>query len=448
VLGEVDHGLDAAYAKRLGEAVGALAKDRGVARLAVARDGRLHGPVLLEAVVDGLRRSGLDVVQLGALPAPLMRFAAMELTDRSGLMVGGSLKPAHWNGLRAMFQGATVDGRLMLERLRDPGDGGAELSAGELVVESSIIARYIERISSQIQLERSLKVVVDCANGVCGLVVPRLLEAIGAEVIPLYADVDGQFPNHLPDPTRAEQLNDLRLCVRSFNADLGLAFDADGERMNLVAGDGRILWPERALILIAKNLLTRNPGAAVIHDGCCSPDLHHTVEAMGGRSIMTSAGPAVVESAMAEHSAGLGVTAEGHLFLASDHGQVRDVIHAACRILEVLAADTREITEIFSEFPEVFNHPAARLSAKGRDPAALLGEIARQDGMDYREEQGLVSFVSAQAWASLGLDENRTGLWFRAQGKDEHAVERVRKQIAEVLAAVDEELTLPVQGLQ
>jgi phosphomannomutase/phosphoglucomutase len=411
--------------------------------MAVARDGRLHGPVLLEAVVDGLRKTGLDVVQLGALPAPLMRFAALELTDRSGLMVGGSLKPADWNGLRATFQGMTVDGRRLLDRLRAPAADAVEWSPGELVNETSVIGRYIERISSQIQLERSLKVVVDCANGVCGLVVPRLLEAIGAEVIPLYADVDGQFPNHLPDPTQTDNLNDLRLCVRSFNADLGLAFDADGERMNLVAGDGRILWPERAIMLMARDLLARHPGATVIHDACCSPDLHQHLAALGSASIVTGAGPSAVESAMAEHNAALGGTAEGHLFLASDQGVNRDVLHGACRILEILAADTRDITDIFTEFPEVLNHPAVPLADQNFEPMQLLSDIGRQDGLEYQDEPARASIVAARAWASVGLDENQTGLWFRAQGRDEHAVERVRQQFAEVLAAVDERLSLP-----
>jgi phosphomannomutase/phosphoglucomutase len=443
VVGEVDAGLDVRYATLLGQAIGSMAVDRDLSRLAVARDGRPQGPILLEGAVQGLRAAGIDVLQLGALPAPLMRFAALELADRSGVMVGESLQPTGWNGMRVMLDGKTIDGEQVRDRLRQLDSDVGNGSIGELISDDTVAARYIDRVAAQVQLERPLKVVVDCANGVCGLIVPRLLEAVGAEVIPLYADVDGHFPNHPPDPTRTDNLNDLRLCVRSFNADLGLAFDSDGERLNLVAGDGTILWPDRILMLLARDLLTRHPGSVVVHDACCSPHLGAWVTDLGGKVVRVGAGPTAVEWALAEHGARLAGTSEGHVFLAQDWASPQDAVFGACRLLEILAADTRDIAEIFGELPVVVNEPPMLLELPARNPESVLEALAEGGDRALLSDEHGAWMVEKDGWAGVGLSEDGEQLWYRVEGADEHAVHRIRQRLAERLRAADRRLILP-----
>lgn len=440
VFGRFDAGLDAAYATWLGEAVGSLAVEHGVQRMTVARDGRLHGPVLLEGVIQSLRGRGIDLVQLGAVPAPVMRFAAQELADRSGVMVSGSQRSAEWNGIQVLLDGVTLEGHRIQQQLQALPDNDGP-GPGELT-EASVIERYIERVAAEIQLERPLKVVADCANGVCGLVVPRLFKALGADVIPLYADVDGQFPNHPPDPTRAAHLEDLRLCVRSFGADLGLAFDGDGQRLNLVSGSGDLLWPDSVLMLLARDLLARQPASTVVCDALCSTRLVDWVQRLGGVVVKTAAGPNAVAMAMTETGALLGGSFSGHLFIEQDKMPVADSLFTAGRLLEILAADTRPVSEILADLPERFTQPECRLQAAGMTAQQALELLRRQPFDELVVDDDGAVLESADAWAGLALDADGLCVRVRVEGRDEHAAQRMRDRLEELLGRTDPRLTL------
>ncbi|MFW5816056.1 MAG: hypothetical protein ACOCVP_04290, partial [Wenzhouxiangella sp.] len=225
-------------------------------------------------------------------------------------------------------------------------------------------------------------------------------------------------------------------------ADLGLAFDGDGERLNLVAGDGRILWPDRVLMLLARDLLSRQPGSLIVHDACCSPRLTEWIEGLGGQAVRVGAGPVAVEAALAQHAAALAGTSEGHVFCAPDGTLAQDALLAACRLLEVLAADTRDIAEIFAELPVVVNAPPLRLALPDRNPEAVLTKLAEAGGDELRaDEHGLV-LVERDAWFGVGIDENGQSLWYRVEAADEHAAQRIRQRLAELLQGVDQRLKL------
>ncbi len=442
LFGRTDDGFDADFVERLGAAVGGLAAEAGCRRLVVARDGRLHSPILLEGLVQGLRASGIDALQLGAVPAPVLRFAAMEVADRSGVIVSGSERAAEWNGLQIVLDGATLEGPRLARRLADDAASRTGEQTGGLE-ELAVSTRYIERLAAEIQLERPLKVVVDCANGVCGLMLPRLFQAIGADLIPLYADVDGSFPNHPPDPGNAAYLDDLRLCVRSFGADLGLAFDGDGQRVNLVAGNGDILWPDSLLMLLARSLWATQPGAVVVCDALTSSRLQHWAEPLGGSVVRAGPGPVAIEAAAREQGAALAGSFSGQLLLGRDDSLVPDCLHATCRLLEILAADTRSVEQILAELPERVSLPLVRLDPAGLQVWQVLERFCEQagDGL-VRDDYGLV-LESADAWAGIVVDEARGHLLVRIEGRDEHAAERLRVRVSGLLADIDPALALP-----
>ena len=444
ILGRYDDGLDARSATLIGQALGSLLAERGLASMVVARDGRLHGAQLLASLVQGLRGSGIEVLDIGAVPTPVLNFAALERPEHAGVMVTGSHLPADWNGFHVVLGGEVLSGEGIRDLQRRIRDGDEQTEQGGYS-EQRLVDRYVEAVTAQVQLERPLKVVADCGNGIAGLVVPRLLSAIGADGIPLYADVDGQFPNHVPDPSQPENLEDLRLCVRNFRADLGLAFDGDGDRLVIVGPDNDVLWPDRYAMLLARDLLSRQPGAAVVLDALCSPRLARCVEELGGRAIVSEAGPAGVSSRMRDADALLGVSFSGHVFLAESWNGLDDGLFAACRVLEVLAADTRDVGEILADFPSWISLPAQFVPTRPVGPEKILQQLLDAADVGDAEvgSQGGFSIDTGDAWGRVCRSADGTGLLVRYEGADESAAQRIGLLLRQLLSAVDERLKLP-----
>jgi len=441
--GIFDEHLDSRAATLIGEAIGSEAASQGVERMVVGRDGRLEGPVLMSALSQGLRSAGIDVVDIGAVPIPVFNFAATELTSGNGVMVTGSHYPAGHNGFRTRIQNKLLTDSAIrsIQRRIDTQD----LTSGSgRLEEENVIERYIERIGIDVQLERPLKVVVDCGNGIAGSVVPTVLSAIGADVIPLYADVDGSFPNHLPDPSQPENLEDLKLCVRNFNADLGLAFDGDGDRLAAISGDGQVIWTDRVLMLLMPDIIERNAGTRVVVDSASSLALHELIQAAGGKPVVERSAEAFIEQRMRKESALLGGLFSGHLFVSERWYPFDDAIYASARLLEVLAADTRPISEIIDQLPQAEGTPELRVPLEQERAEELITELIAE-GDFGNAELSMVDGLRADypdGWGMVRASHQGRGLVLRFEAESSKALHRIKTTFSRQIAARDSDVKL------
>jgi len=376
IRGVVGRELTPQVAAWIGQAIGTVMAEQGLTEIVVGRDGRLSGPELAGGLIEGLRKAGRNVIDVGMVPTPVVYFAAYHLRAGSGVAVTGSHNPPDYNGFKIVVGGETLSGAAIQDlytRIRD-GRLQQAASAGSLQ-QQSVDEDYIRRIADDVQLERPLKVVADAGNGVAGEIAPRLLEAIGAEVIPLYCDVDGSFPNHHPDPSEPHNLEDLIATVKRFDADLGLAFDGDGDRLGVVTKEGQIIFPDRLLMLYAADVLMRNPGALVIYDVKCTGKLSDYILRHGGSPLMWKTGHSLIKSKMRETEAELAGEMSGHFFFKERWYGFDDGLYSAARLLEILAGRFEAPSEVLSELPDSVSTPEIKLSVQG-DPHVLVAQFA------------------------------------------------------------------------
>ncbi|MDT8408019.1 MAG: phosphomannomutase/phosphoglucomutase [Wenzhouxiangellaceae bacterium] len=444
IRGIVGDTLSKEIAESIGRAIGAEARHRGLNRIAIARDGRLSGAELLAALARGLVASGLEVIDVGAVPTPVLYYAAQELGGGSGVMVTGSHNPPDYNGFKIVLGGETLSGDSItaLHQRLESGD----LAEGQgQVYERRIAVQYVERIGTDIQLERPLKVVADCGNGIAGSIAPRLLEAIGADVIPLYAEVDGTFPNHHPDPSDPKTLEDLKLCVRNFNADIGVAFDGDGDRLGVVAANGEIIYADRLMMLFARDVLSRNPGAPIIFDVKCSSLLAPEIEKAGGKPIMGRTGHSYMKQQLKREQAPLAGEMSGHFFFAERWFGFDDGMYAAARLLEILAADTRAVGQILASLPKAESTPELKVEMKEGEPHPFVEEFQRSAQFEDAEIN-TIDGLRADFKDGFGLvrASNTTPvLVLRFEGQDKKALARIQEQFRKAMLEVNPTLKLP-----
>ncbi|MGK7296229.1 MAG: hypothetical protein ACNS61_10460 [Candidatus Wenzhouxiangella sp. M2_3B_020] len=444
IRGIVGDTLSPEIAEAIGRAIGSEARHKGLNRIAVARDGRLSGAELLAALGGGLQATGLDVIDVGAVPTPVLYYAAQEIAGGSGVMVTGSHNPPDYNGFKIVLGGETLSGDRISALHKRLADGDLVSGSGQ-VTEHRITVQYIERIGTDIQLEKPLKVVADCGNGIAGAVAPKLLEAIGAEVIPLYAEVDGTFPNHHPDPGDPDTLEDLKLCVRNFNADVGVAFDGDGDRLGVVAPDGEIIYPDRLMMLFARDVLSRNPGQPVIFDVKCSGLLAGEIEDAGGKPVMARTGHSFIKAQLKREQAPLAGEMSGHFFFAERWYGFDDGMYAAARLLEILAADTRAPGQILGTLPKAVSTPELKVEMKEGEPHPFVEEFkkrAKFEGAEINDIDG----VRADFEDGFGLvrASNTTPvLVVRFEGTDKKALSRIQQLFRDAMLDVNPALKLP-----
>lgn len=448
IRGVVGEALTPAVLQLLGRAIGSEALSLGQPSIIVARDGRRSGPVLLEALVAGLRESGCDVLDIGMVPTPVLYFATHYLDLRTGVMLTASHNPPEYNGLKIVLDGRTLCGEaIQAIRRRIEANDFAAGPAGRLD-QTSILPDYLTRISDDVPmaLDKPLRVVVDAGNGVPGLVAPDALRALGHEVLELNCEVDGEFPNHPPDPSQPENLQDLILAVRHEKADIGLAFDGDGDRLVVVDGEGNIVWPDRLLMLFARDLLQRNPGARVIFDVKCSRKLAEVIRAAGGEPEMWRTGHSLIKARMQETGALLAGEMTGHIFFGERWYGFDDAIYAAARLLEIIGASGQTPAALFASLPATVATPELHVplpeSGHASFMAALLplaeaafagAEISQLDGLrvDYADRWGLVR------------PSNTTpNLVLRFEGDDAAALASIENEFRSLLRAVDPTLAL------
>lgn len=360
IRGVVGEHLNSEVIYAIGRAIGSFAKECGEKTLIIGRDGRLSGPQLITALAQGLQASGCDVIDIGVVPTSVLYFATCNLTTSSGIMLTGSHNPAAYNGLKIVVQGETLaEGAIsqLYERIQKN-----NFAHGQGTYETvEVVSAYIKRITQDVQLKRKLRVVVDCGNGVAGLVAPKLLRALGCEVVELFCEVDGRFPNHHPDPSLLENLHDLINAVKAQNADVGLAFDGDGDRLGVVTDRGEVIWPDRQMMLYATDVLKRVPGAEIIYDVKCTRHLAAVIKQQGGRPLMWKTGHSLVKAKLRETGAPLAGEMSGHIFFKERWYGFDDGLYTAARLLEILAADTRSCDEIFADLPDSVNTPELKI---------------------------------------------------------------------------------------
>ncbi|NOX75234.1 MAG: phosphomannomutase/phosphoglucomutase [Gammaproteobacteria bacterium] len=402
VRGIVDETLTEEAVYWIGRALGAEAEARGEQHIYVARDGRLSGPKLIAALKRGLTEAGRDVTDLGMAPTPVLYYAAYELGTGSGIMITGSHNPPQYNGLKMVLGGTTLSGP-DIQALRKRIEAGNFTEGSGKVATADVGTQYIERITSDIKLAKPMKVIVDCGNGVAGGVAPQLLRALGCEVTELFCEVDGNFPNHHPDPSKPENLVDLKQALAEHDADIGLAFDGDGDRLGVVTPTGNVIWADRQMMLYAQDVLSRNPGAEIIYDIKCTTNLHKIIEQAGGKATMWKTGHSFIKAKLKESGAALAGEMSGHIFFKERWYGFDDATYTASRLLEILSKDSRPADDIFNALPDNINtpelnfttpegenHPLVdRLVASANFPGAKITTI---DGLrvDFEDGFGLV----------------------------------------------------------
>lgn len=446
IRGVVGETLGSEVARALGCAIGSEAHDRGQQTIVVGRDGRRSSPELAEACIEGLRAAGRDVIDIGCVPTPVLYFATHYLNTGSGVMVTGSHNPPDYNGFKIMLAEETLFGddiAALRSRLESGNlvDGRGSLQAMDVAPE------YVRMVSEDVPvaLGNAYKVVVDCGNGAAGELAPKLLRALGHDVVPLYCEIDGRFPNHHPDPSQPENLRDLIAAVREHEADVGFAFDGDGDRLGVVDGDGQIIWPDRQMMLFARDVLSRNPGAKVVYDVKCTNLLAKVIEKLGGEPVMGRTGHSFIKSKMRETGALLAGEMSGHIFFKDRWYGFDDALYAAARMLEILLAVNKPPTEIFARLPRNVGTPELRVDMREGAHLKLMqrlteakpfaeGQVTTIDGLrvDYPDRWGLVR--ASNTTPSLVL---------RFEATDEKGLQRIQEEFRRVLLKHQPNLALP-----
>ncbi|MBE9550061.1 MAG: phosphomannomutase/phosphoglucomutase [Proteobacteria bacterium] len=428
----------------IGRAVGTVAFRREAGPIVVARDGRVSGPALIKALKRGILSTGCDVIEIGMVPTGVLYFAAAELGSGSGVMVTGSHNPPEYNGLKMVIGGVTLASDDIQNLYRMICDDDFEEGVGVTRTEG-VLSRYQERISSDIQLARPLKIVADCGNGVGGVNAISVLQSIGAEVSALYDDVDGSFPNHHPDPSVPENLEDLIKAVQGAHADLGVAFDGDADRLGVVLPSGEIIYSDRLMILFVQDILSRNPGATIIYDVKCSRHLTEAIRDAGGVPLMWKTGHSLIKNKMPEMKSPFAGEMSGHFFFKERWYGVDDGIYSACRLLEILAWKIDSPQEVLGALPHGISTPELKVEMEEGENhpfVELLQDRAHFDNAEINTIDGLrVDF--ADGWGLVRASNTTPVLVMRFDADTEEALQRIQNAFRDLLMSLRPDLDLP-----
>lgn len=446
IRGIVGQTLDAEAARLIGQAVGSLMNEKGARSIVVGRDGRESSPQMADALIDGLRKAGREVIDIGQAPTPLSYFAAYHLHAGSCISVTGSHNPPDYNGFKIVVDGDTLAGDDIQALYARIADGRLHVAdAPGMVSRRDVSEDYVQRVAGDIQIERKLRVVVDCGSGVAGALAPRLLEAIGAEVEPLFCEVDGSFPHHHPDPSDPDNLRDLIDVVARTDADLGLALDGDGDRLGVVTKGGEIIYPDRVLMLFAADVLERNPGACVIYDVKCTGHLATHILRHGGSPLMWKTGHSLIKAKMRETEAELAGEMSGHFFFRERWYGFDDALYAAARLLEILSTRPEDPQEVFDTLPKGVSTPELKIPvAEGQQYSFIERFVAeaRFEGARLATIDGLRADWP-DGWGLVRASNTTPVLVLRFDARDAEALARIQEAFRAQLLAVDPELSLP-----
>jgi len=444
IRGIVGQTLDADVAYQVGQVVGTLTLEQDAAPVVVARDGRDSGVDLSQGLINGVASTGCDVVDIGAVPTGVLYFAAYELGSATGVMVTGSHNPPDYNGIKMLIGGVTQSGEQITDIYNRIKSGNVRVGKGN-VSQQDMLSRYRERIAGDIQLQRPLKVIADCGNGIGGVAAADVLRDIGAEVITLFDEVDGSFPNHHPDPSEPENLTDLIDAVRLMDADIGVAFDGDADRLGVVTSTGEIIYSDRLMMLFTTDVLSRVPGSTIIYDVKCTGHLHHVIEEAGGKAMMYKTGHSLIKNKMREVNAPFAGEMSGHFFFKERWYGFDCGIYSACRLLEILAADERDPAEVLSSLPNSISTPELKLHMQEGENHAFVAEMqekARFSDARITTIDG-VRADFADGWGLVRASNTTPILVLRFEGDTEESLQRIKDVFRQQMLAINNELKMP-----
>ncbi|WKB52575.1 phosphomannomutase/phosphoglucomutase [Eleftheria terrae] len=440
VRGIVGKTLDESVAEHLGRAFGSEARAQGEKAVAVGRDGRLSGPSLSAALIRGLRSTGVDVIDLGPVTTPMTYYAAATRCS-SGIQVTGSHNPKDYNGFKMVLAGRAIYGD-EIQALRRRIEAEDYVQGAGALSQVDLLKEYSDRISGDAKLARPMKIVVDSGNGIPGASAPGILRALGCEVTELYSEVNGDFPNHHPDPSKPENLADLIRTVKETDAELGLAFDGDGDRLGVVTKDGSIIYPDRQLMLFAQDILSRNPGAAVIYDVKCTQRLAPVIRAAGGEPLMWKTGHSLVKAKLKETGSPIAGEMSGHIFFKERWYGFDDATYTAARLLEILSRSA-DPSAVLNDLPTSFNTPELNVPCAEGEHHQVIEQLRAklQGGEVFKSAKEVITIDGLRAEYDDGFGLVRASnttpvLVLRFEGHTREALERIEHEFMAALRAV------------
>ncbi|MFT7287071.1 MAG: phosphomannomutase/phosphoglucomutase [Halieaceae bacterium] len=444
IRGVADTELDDETVYRIGSAIGSVAAELGEQTLIIGYDGRVSSSRIKGVLEKALQQSGRDVIDIGLVPTPLLYFATHHLEANSGVMITGSHNPAEYNGMKIVLEGRTISQGTM-DKIHNIAQSGRFSKGTGRMIQQDIIPDYLDEVISDIAIAMPLKVVVDAGNGATGHIAPALLEELGCEVVPLHCEVDGRFPNRSPDTGNENNLNHLVREVVSSEADFGVAYDGDGDRLAVVTGSGRIIRTDLLMMLFARDVVSRNPGADVVYDVKCSRNLAQLITALGGRPVLWKTGHALMKEKMAETGALLGGEFSGHIFFGERWFGFDDAMYATGRLAEILSSQDQTLDEFIADLPNALSTPEILIPVPDEEKFGLMQRfIAAANFPDGKSNEldGLrVDFQDG--WGLLRASNTGPALTARFEAGDETGLEKIMAQFRDQLAAIDPDLRIP-----
>lgn len=429
----------------LGKALGSLVREQGDQQITVARDGRESGLTLMKALAEGLMSVGCDVIDIGMVPTPVLYYATHVFEQHSGVMLTGSHNPGEYNGLKMVVKGKTLtEGEIkalhqrIIEERFTQGHGS--------VFTTDLVDRYINHLCLNVQLEKPLNIVIDAGNGITGMMVGELYRKLGCKVHELYCDVDGRFPNHHPDPSQPENLQALIEAVRENKADIGLAFDGDGDRLGVVTNQGEIIWPDRLLMLYAKGVLAKRPNAKIIYDVKCTHHLAQLIREHHGEPLMWKTGHSLIKAKMYETGAQLAGEMSGHFFFKDRWFGCDDALYAGARLLEILAASNEDSATIFSAIPNSVNTPELKVFVEEHEKFSLMESLINcavfNTATEVTSIDGLrVNF--SEGWGLVRPSNTTPYLVLRFEAVNQSILQQIQTLFKDWMLSVKPDLVLP-----
>ena len=426
----------------IGRAFAAEARSQNQQAAAIGRDGRLSSPGIALALGQGLVDGGMSVTDIGQVPTPVLYYATHALKTGTGIMITGSHNPPEYNGLKMMIGGTTLAEDLIQVLYRRLQDSTLSTGKGALGY-ADLGADYVEAALNTTKLDRPLKVAVDCGNGVAGELGPKLISALGCEVIPLFCEIDGNFPNHHPDPAEPENLQDLITAVQQQSADVGLAFDGDGDRLGVVTPKGEIIWPDKMMMLFAQDIIARNPQTPVIFDVKCSTHLERVITEAGGNPIMWKTGHSHIKAKIKQTQAALAGEFSGHICFGERWYGFDDALYTAARLLELLSQTELDVDAVFAQYPTTYSTPEIKIHTTETRKFEVMDELASSgdfaDGRMTTIDGIRVDFDDR--WGLIRPSNTSPVLSLRFEADSAAALERVQDEFQTQLSNVDATLT-------
>jgi len=443
IRGIVGKTLDIGVARQIGQAFGTAARIKGEQTVVIGRDGRLSGPELAAALASGLQRAGINVIDLGVVATPMLYFATNVLDAQSGIMVTGSHNPPDYNGFKMVLGGEAIYGDAIQSLYQAIVKGDFAQGNGSYTTHD-IKDAYLQRIASDVKVARPMKIAVDCGNGVAGAFAPELYRHMGCEVIELFCDVDGNFPNHHPDPAHPENLQDLIRCLKDTDAEIGLAFDGDGDRLGVVTKDGQIIYPDRQLMLFAQDVLSRHPGKEILYDVKCTRHIGPWVKQHGGVPLMWKTGHSLVKAKLRETGAPLGGEMSGHIFFKDRWYGFDDGLYAGARLLELLSR-LRDPSAQLNALPQASSTPELHLHLEEGENVALIARLQQEAKFPDAEQIVTIDGLRVEYADGFGLarSSNTTPVVvMRFEGESEAALQRIQNEFKHAILAVKPDAVL------